>query len=276
MRPKLGIGQAMGGRMALPRGFLTIFAVGLTAAFASRAAAAGCDETGATHVEIARVTDDLDIILKDERAVRLAGVKAFPASGTPGQADAKLLAGVKEALAAGPVSLRLLTPIADRWGRVAGDLFVGGKHLQSTLAKAGLVVARPDDLHGACWEAVKAAEAQARRGKDGLWAASAAILPASDGAKLSEHDGLFILAAGEVRHVSRGKDGKARSFVDFGARGANALYLSIDAKALTRMEKLGFNLDQLSGHKILVRGVVLNGRAPHMVIDDLDAIEFWD
>ncbi len=267
--------------MALPRGVLTIFALAMAAACASRAAAAGCDETGAARVEVARVTDDLDIILKDERSVRLAGVKAFPASGAPGQpdakpADSKLLARVNEALAAGPVSLRLLTPIADRWGRVAGDVFVGGKHLQSTLAKAGVVVARPDDLHGSCWEAVKAAEAEARRANAGLWATPAAILPAADGAKLSERDGLFVLAAGEVRHVSRGKDGKTRSFVDFGARGANALYLSIDAKALTRMEKLGFNLDQLSGHKILVRGVVLNGRAPHMVIDDLDAIEFWD
>ena len=262
--------------MALPRGLLTILAVGLTGAFASRAVAAGCDETGATRVEIARVTDDLDIILKDERSVRLAGVKAFPSSGAPGQPDAKLVAQVKEAVAAGPVSLRLLTPIADRWGRVAGDVFVGGKHLQSTLAKSGLVVARPDDLNGSCWEAVKTAEAEGRRASAGLWATQAAILPASDGAKLAERDGLFVLAAGEVRHVSRGKDAKARSFVDFGARGANALYLSIDAKALTRMEKLGFNLDQLSGHKILVRGVVLNGRAPHMVIDDLDAIEFWD
>ena len=271
--------------MARPRGFLTIFAVGLTVGVCSAASAtamaAACDENGAARVEIARVTDDLDIILKDERSVRLAGVKAFPGGGNPGQpeaklADAKLLAKVNEAVAAGPVSLRLLSPIADRWGRVAGDVFVGGKHLQSTLAKAGLVVARPDDLHGACWEAIKAAEAEGRRANAGVWTTQAAILPASDGAKLSERDGLFILAAGEVRHVSRGKDGKARSYVDFGARGANALYLSIDSKALTRMEKLGFNLDQLSGHKILVRGVVLNGRAPHMVIDDLDAIEFWD
>ncbi|MBV8449250.1 MAG: hypothetical protein JO124_14815 [Hyphomicrobiales bacterium] len=267
--------------MALPRGFLTFFMFGTALACLSPAFAAGCDETGATRVEIARVTDDLDVILKDERSVRLAGVKAFPAGGAPGKADAKpadakLLAQVKEALAAGPVSLRPLSPIADRWGRVAGDLFVGGKHLQSTLAKTGLMVARPDDLHGACWEAVKAAEAEARRANAGVWATAAAILPASDGPKLSESDGLFVLAAGEVRHVSRGKDAKARSFIDFGARGANALYVSIDAKALTRMEKLGFNLDQLSGHKILVRGVVLNGRAPHMVIDDLDAIEFWD
>jgi endonuclease YncB( thermonuclease family) len=267
--------------MALPRGFLTIFTFGLTAAFASAAFAspafaAGCDENGAQRVEIARVTDDLDIILKDERSVRLAGVKAFPSGGAQGEANAKLLERVRGAVAGGPVSLRLLSPIADRWGRVAGDVFVGGKHLQSTLAKAGLVVARPDDLHGSCWEAVKAAEAEGRRADAGLWATPAAILPAADGAKLGERDGLFVLAAGEVRHVSRGKDGKARSFVDFGARGANALYLSIDAKALTRMEKLGFNLDQLSGHKILVRGVVQNGRAPHMVIDDLDAIEYWD
>ena len=210
------------------------------------------------------MTDDLDIILKDERSVRLAGVKAFPSSGAPGQPDAKLVAQVKEAVAAGPVSLRLLTPIADRWGRVAGDVFVGGKHLQSTLAKAGAVVARPDDLHGACWEAVKAAEAEGRRANAGLWATQAAILPASDGAKLAERDGLFVLAAGEVRHVSRGKDAKARSYVDFGARGANALYLSIDAKALTRMEKLGFNLDQLSGHKISgARGCVERARAAH-------------
>ena len=81
------------------------------------------------------------------------------------------------------------------------------------------------------------------------------------------------MASGQVRHVSRGK---GRSYVDFGARGTNALFLTIDPKALTRMEKLGFKLEQLTGRKILVRGVVLSGRSPHMVIDDLDAIEFWD
>jgi endonuclease YncB( thermonuclease family) len=267
--------------MAKPRRALTFMAAGMAASFAFiSVAAAGCDETGATRVEIARVTDDLDIMLKDERSVRLAGVKAFPAAGAPGQPDAKLdpklLASIREATTGGTASLRPLTPIADRWGRLAGDVFVGGKHLQSQLAKAGLVVARPDDLRGPCWEAIKAGEAEARRANTGVWASSAAILPATDGAKLSERDGMFVLASGEVRHVSRGKDGKARSYVDFGARGTNALYLSIDARALTRMEKLGFKLEQLAEHKILVRGVVLNGRAPHMVIDDLDAIEFWD
>ena len=98
-------------------------------------------------------------------------------------------------------------------------------------------------------------------------------MKATDGAKLTERDGLFSLASGEVRHVSRRK---TRSFVDFGAPGSNALFLMIDNRALTRMEKLGFKLEQLAGHKILVRGVVLNGRSPHMVIDDLEAIEFWE
>jgi hypothetical protein len=261
--------------MAQPRAFWTLLAGGAAAglAFASAAAAAGCDEMGTTRIEIARVTEDLDIVLKDDRIIRLAGVKAFPSGASPGQPDAKLVGSITEASAGGSATLRPLSPIADRWGRISGDIFVGGKHLQSSLAKAGLVVARPDDLRGPCWEAVKAAEAEGRRANAGLWATSAAILPASDGAKLGERDGLFVLASGEVRHVSRGK---GRSYVDFGARGTNALYLSIDAKALTRMEKLGFKLEQLADHKILVRGVVLSGRAPHMVIDDLDAIEFWD
>ena len=65
----------MGGSIALPRGLLTILAVALTGAFASRAVAGGCDETGATRVEIAKVTDEFDIVLKDERSIRLAGVK---------------------------------------------------------------------------------------------------------------------------------------------------------------------------------------------------------
>ena len=128
-------------------------------------------------------------------------------------------------------------------------------------------------MRGPCWEAVKQAEAQARRANAGLWAHKDAILPAGDGAKLTERDGSFIMVSGQVRHVSRGK---GRSYVDFGARGVNALFLTIDAKALTRMEKLGFKLDQLSDRRILVRGVVLSGKSPHMVIDDVDAIEFWD
>ncbi|MBV9566803.1 MAG: hypothetical protein JO172_01570, partial [Hyphomicrobiales bacterium] len=61
--------------MALPRVFLSICAAGLIVAVSSavplQAIAAGCDENGATRVEVARVSDDLDIILKDERSVRL-------------------------------------------------------------------------------------------------------------------------------------------------------------------------------------------------------------
>ena len=58
-------------------------AVAMTAAallatgFVTRAQAAGCDPAGATPVEIDRITDDLDIVLKDERIIRLAGVKAL-------------------------------------------------------------------------------------------------------------------------------------------------------------------------------------------------------
>jgi hypothetical protein len=251
---------------------MMVLAALAAAGFASSARAAGCDEAGAARVEIARLTGDLDIVLRDERSIRLVGVKALSTEAASREPDAKLAGWINEA-AGGAVTLRLLTPIADRWGRMEGDIFIGGRHLQSSMAQAGLAVARPDDLRGPCWPAIKAAEAQGRRDNAGLWAIPDTILPATDGAKLSERDGLFALASGLVRHVSRGK---GRSYVDFGARGTNALFLTIDVKALTRMEKLGFKLEQLNGRKILVRGVVLNGRSPHMVIDDLDAIEFWD
>ena len=252
--------------MAKPRRALILMAAGMAASFAFiSVAAAGCDETGATHVEIARVTDDLDIVLKDERSIRLAGVKAFPAAGAPGQPDAKLdpklLASIREATTGGTASLRPLTPIADRWGRIAADLFVGDRHLQSALVQAGLAVADPAGLRGPCWQGLKAAEAQARRANAGLWADKASLVPATDGAKLMEQDGLFILASGRVRHVSRGQE-RRRSYVDFGRRGENALYLTIEAKALTGMEKRGFKLEQLTKRMILVRGVVLNGRRP--------------
>jgi endonuclease YncB( thermonuclease family) len=241
--------------------------------FVAPASAAACDAAGSTPVEIDRVTEDLDIQLKDERNIRLAGVKALSKGDAIAAQDGELSAFVTKAAAGKAVTLRLFSPVADRWGRVSGDVFVDGRHLQSLLAQSGLAVARPDDLRGPCWEAVKAAEAQARRANAGVWARQDAILPAADGTKLSERDGTFILASGQVRHVSRGK---GRSYVDFGARGVNALFLTIDAKALTRMEKLGFKLEQLNERRILARGVVLNGKSPHMVIDDVDAIEFWD
>jgi endonuclease YncB( thermonuclease family) len=239
---------------------------------ASGARAEGCDPAGATEVEIAKVTDDFDIVLKDERSIRLAGVKVLSAGAEP-EAQMTPAAYVKEAEGGGTASLRLLAPISDRWGRLSADVFLGGRNLQVSLVEKGLAVARPDDLRGACWEAVRAAEGRARRENAGLWAKADAILKATDGAKLVERDGSFILASGVVRHVSRRK---GISYVDFGAPGTNALFLTVNDRALTRMEKLGFKLEQLTGRKILARGVVLNGRSPHMGIDDLDAIEFWD
>jgi endonuclease YncB( thermonuclease family) len=236
------------------------------------ARAEGCDQTGAAQVEIAQVTDELDILLKDERSVRLAGIKML-SSGTEQEAETKPVNLVKEMVANGAVSVRVLAPIADRWGRLAADLFIGNQNLQAALVGKGLAVARPDDLRSPCWQSIRAAETQARHDNAGFWASPDAILKATDNAKLVARDGLFSLASGEVRHVSRRK---SRSFVDLGPFGSNALFLMIDNRALTRMEKLGFKLEQLTGRKILVRGVVLNGRSPHMVIDDLDAIEFWD
>jgi endonuclease YncB( thermonuclease family) len=241
-----------------------------------RADATGCEETGAAPVEIARITDELDIVLKDDRIIRLVGIKAPARPDAAGQPDAKLVSWITEAAADTPVTVRVLSPLADRWGRLAGDVFLGGRHLQSALALAGLAVARPDDLRGPCWEAVKAAEAKGRSTSSGLWADPASILPATDGAKIGEHEGMFVLALGRVRHVSRAREGRGRSYVDFGKRGENALFLTVDAKALIRMEKQGFKLEQLISRKILARGVVMKGRSPHMVIDDVDAIEFWD
>ena len=239
---------------------------------APAARADGCDRTGATEVEVAQVTDELEIQLKDERNIKLAGVKTL-STGTESETGPKATSFIREMVARGHVSARVLAPIADRWGRLSSDIFVGDENLQAALVRKGLAVARPDDLRGPCWQAIRAAETQARHDNAGFWATPDGILKATDGAKLTERDGLFSLASGEVRHVSRRK---TRSFVDFGAPGSNALFLMIDNRALTRMEKLGFKLEQLAGHKILVRGVVLNGRSPHMVIDDLEAIEFWE
>jgi hypothetical protein len=270
--------RGMGGKMMQFDRFLACVAACLTTALPliGEAGAAGCVEAGATQVEIARITDELDIVLKDDRTIRLVGVKALARPDTAGQPEAKLVDWIMGAAADATVTLRMLSPVADRWGRISGDVFLSGRHLQSALVLAGLAVGRPDDLRGPCWEAVKAAEAQGRRVKSGLWADPTSILPASEGAKIAERDGLFVLASGRVRHVSRARESHGRSYVDFGKRGENALFLILDAKALTRMEKQGFNLDQLTDRKILVRGVVLKGRSPHMVIDDADAIEFWD
>jgi endonuclease YncB( thermonuclease family) len=238
--------------------------------------AAGCEASGATQVEIARINDELDLVLKDDRSIRLLGIKALAKLDSAGQPDARLVSWISEAAADAPVTLRVLSPIADRWGRLAGDVFIGGRHLQSALAQAGLAVARPDDLRGPCWEAVKGAESQARRANKGLWADPSSILPATDGPRITEREGLFVLASGRVRHVSRSREGRGRSYVDFGKRGENALFLTLESKALTRMEKQGLKLEQLTDRVILVRGVVLKGRSPHMVVDDVDAIEFWD
>ena len=138
--------------MAKPRRALTFLAAGMAASFAfiwwRRPVAT---RPGAAHVEIARVTDDLDIVLKDERSIRLVGVKALSTGAASREPEAKLAGWIRDA-AGETVSLRLLTPIADRWGRVAGDMFVGGQHLQSSMAQAGLAVARPDDLRGPCWQ----------------------------------------------------------------------------------------------------------------------------
>jgi len=128
----------MTGRVSSTIAALT--AVAMTAAallatgFVQRVQAAGCDLAGATPVEIDHITDDLDIVLKNERIIRLASVKALSKGDGSEAASSEFVSFVKEAVSGKAVNLRLLSPVSDRWGRVSGDVFLDGRHLQSAAA----------------------------------------------------------------------------------------------------------------------------------------------
>ncbi len=160
----------------------------------------------------------------------------------------------------------------DRWGRERADIQVGDgdDDLAGGLIAAGLAFADANEADLLCRPALRLLEASARARGLGLWRRP--VLSATDGAALRIASGRFAVVEGRVRHVGERGD---RTYLDFGARGADALTVTVSKPTWRMVRARGLSAASLEGRSVRVRGVLEVWRAP-ILEAAADAIEVLD
>jgi endonuclease YncB( thermonuclease family) len=218
---------------------------------------AGCNSTVLGSFDAGAAVDARAFRLRDGREVLLAGIEVPPGSAAGTALLAKLLAG-------GTVLLKQAEPANDRYGRLSVQAFVprdGTEHwIQEDLLVAGQaqVGSRP----GACAKALLLAEAQARRGKLGLWADSAYNVKASDDlAGLLARRGRFTVAEGKVLSV---RESAGTVYINFGRVWSRNLTVTILRRNRPAFEAAGMEPKKLEGVRLRVRGWVEERSGPRI------------
>ncbi|MGP0104618.1 DNA-binding protein [Rhodoblastus sp.] len=236
------------------------------------ARAAGCGGDAASEkARLDKVDARLDIALADGRVVFFPSIeppRATPAEPGLPQDAANQLASLLQG------KTLLVQPLggADRWGRVPVRLFPegAGESADETLVAAGLVMASADP--GLCAEGVKAAEAEARAAKLGIWADPGyAVLAGEDSAAFAARNGTLAIVEGRIGSIGHGY---SRVYLNFaGRRGAALVIAKRNRRAF---ERAGFDEESLRGRMVRARGVVEIGASPLIETFHPGQIEFME
>lgn len=236
------------------------------------AAPARCEETAglcaleqAVPAEIAAIDADLDLLTGDGRRIALAGVE-FPVEP---RLRAEARARLERRLAPGRlVFLALAASAPDRWGRLAGGIFVEGEggeapliFLAETLLREGLGRFRPDPAAFACRNGLLAAEQQGRRAELGLWAAGEyVVMDAGRPDLLARRQGMVVVE-GVVGGIG---DAGGSLYLNFGPRRGADFAVVIWKRNLETFERAGVRPRMLSGRRVRVRGLIDTAYGPRM------------
>jgi hypothetical protein len=227
--------------------------------------AAPCGMEEAAPAEIAAVDADLDLLTQDGRRVALSGVD-FPAEeGLRARARARL----EERVAPGRlVFLALHSSAPDRWGRLAGALFVEGEpgqaalvSLAEALLREGLVRFRPDPAAFGCRNGLLAAEAAGRGRALGLWAAGEYVVVDAGRPDLITGRKGMVVVEGVVGGIG---EAGGSLYLNFGPRRWADFAVVIWKRNLERFEQAGLRPRQLSGRRVRVRGLIETAYGPRM------------
>src|SRR5262249_23616297 len=136
------------------------------------------------------------------------------------------------------------------YGRIRVQGF-GRVWLQTALLEQGLARVQISPDRAECAPDLYEAEARARQGHIGIWALPDYRVRAPSA--LTDRVGTFQLVEGEVGHIGRA-DG--RTFLDFEVAAGSPRPLSLVVESQDRRAFRDFDFDELSGHRIRVRGMV--------------------
>jgi hypothetical protein len=207
---------------------------------------------GAPEVAAAGVPDVRSIALADGPVVRLAGIEPFSLLDLAADdAEAALERRLVALIGSRPVRVLLLSDRPDRYGRLPALVAVGsGPSLQERVAGEGLALAFATGEPIPCFEAILAAEDEARRHWRGFWGATA--LPEARPEALVPLVGRFAIFEGDVLSVG---NRPSRTYLNFGTHWSEDATVEIEAGD---REKFGgeAGLAALAGGRVRVRGYI--------------------
>jgi endonuclease YncB( thermonuclease family) len=248
----------------------TIFAGLACAAFVGFPAkaqdAAACASSLLGTFDAGIAVDGRSFKLRDGREILLAGIEVPSGAGR-----AALERWLTEKVTLHPVESG-----GDRYGRIAAHAYAAGdgtgRWIQGALLAAGQVQMGSRPGGAACAGAMRAAEAEARRNRLGLWADSAySVKAADDFAALSARPGRFTVAEGKVLSV---RESAGTIYINFGRDWSRNLTVTVLRRNRPAFEAAGMEPKKLQGARIRVRGFVELRNGPRIEAARPEQIEF--
>jgi len=160
---------------------------------------------------------------------------------------------------------------ADRWGRIRVDAQTEGADatdLAGGLIGAGLAPADAGEGETLCRPALLALEEAPRAAGRGIWARPRPA--ATDGTALRARAGRFAIVEGRVRRVG---ERAARTYLDFGPSGEDALTVTVSKRTWRRLLERGLSAAGLRGRRVRARGILEIWRGPTLDVASAEAIE---
>ena len=239
----------------------------MTMLIAASAQSRACDLPEIGSGRVASVIDGRTIKLDDDREIRLTGIELSPT--VPAR---DLSRDALDRFASGKtVTLRGESDAPDRYGRQHAIVQPtnDGTTLQIHLLALGAAIVSPL-IPAACAPELRAAEAEAKAGRRGLWASVDVIKNTERPGDIASVTGQFAVAEGRVRSV---REAGNVIYVNFGRRWSEDFALTVPKRMEKAFEAGGITLKLLENRKVRVRGWVAGRNAPAMPVFRVEQIE---
>jgi endonuclease YncB( thermonuclease family) len=248
------------------RAWSGLFAAAAFAAIATPLRAAPCMFEPQGEGRVAAVIDARTFRLDDGREVRLAGI-------VPAVADGANAIAVLSAIISGrDVTLRGDDDTPDRYGRQPAFAFLAGSEtpVQNELLRRGEALVSTEVTDKDCAAGLVAAEAEARRAKNGTWADPAAIKNAESPGDILAGIGRFTVVEGKVLSV---RQAGAITYLNFGRNWTRDFAVTISRRMMPAFEAAGLLPKSLENRRIRVRGYVEARSGPRIEVLRVGQIE---
>jgi endonuclease YncB( thermonuclease family) len=230
------------------------------------ARAAGCSFEPQGEGRVAAVIDARTFRLDDGREVRLAGIVPAVPDRT------KAIAALSAIISGRDVTLRGEDDTPDRYGRQPAFAFLAGSEtpVQSELLRQGEALVSAEVTDKDCAAGLAAAEAEARRAKNGTWADPAAIKNAESPGDILAGVGRFAVVEGKVLSV---RQAGATTYLNFGRNWTRDFAVTISRRMIPAFEAAGLGPKSLENRRIRVRGYVEARSGPRIEVLRVGQIE---